>query len=198
MMFLKTDSARKAAFDKKIILQSQHVFLRAPCLQDYAEWSHLRAKNKNFLKPYEPQWAADSLEKSAFARRLKKQAEEVELDRGRFFLIFNKQNESMVGGININDIRYSIQQCATLGYWLAEDHQGKGYMKEAAQAVIEYSFNTLNLNRLNAACLPDNDRSINLLKSLGFMEEGFAPRYLKINNQWQDHRLFGLCRDSQL
>ena len=82
-----------------------------------------------------------------------------------------------------------------LGYWLDEDLQNKGYMFEAANLVLNYAFDDLNLKRINAACLPHNVRSIKLLKKLGFEEEGYARKYFQINGVWQDHRLFGLCSD---
>jgi ribosomal-protein-alanine N-acetyltransferase len=195
-MFFKIVSRHKASSNQKLVLNGQRVFLRAPSLDDYPEWAFLRQSNQEFLTPYEPQWASDSLEKTAYLRRLQRQKEEVQAGRGLFFLIFDKQTNEMLGGINMNDIRYSIQQCATLGYWLAEAQQGRGLMTDAVEIVIDYAFQTLRLNRLNASCLPDNQRSVNLLNKLGFTEEGYAPRYLKINNQWQDHRLFGLCRNT--
>ena len=64
-------------------------------------------------------------------------------------------------------------------------------MFEVAKLAMDYAFEKLNLRRLNAACLPDNHRSAKLLLKLGFEEEGFAKKYLQINGQWQDHRLFG-------
>ena len=40
--------------------------------------------------------------------------------------------------------------------------------------------------------MPENDASANLLVKCGFLEEGYARAYLKINGDWRDHRLFGL------
>ena len=61
----------------------------------------------------------------------------------------------------------------------------------ATALVMDYVFHILRLNRLNAACLPDNDRSIKMLLRHGFEEEGYAKNYLQINGIFQDHRLFG-------
>jgi [ribosomal protein S5]-alanine N-acetyltransferase len=44
---------------------------------------------------------------------------------------------------------------------------------------------------------PENERSIGLLRSLGFSEEGYARRYLKIGGRWRDHVLFALLADDR-
>lgn len=173
-------------------LEGFRIVLRPPCLSDYSQWASVRAKNKNFLTPYEPEWAEDFLTKDFFLRRLERQKKERKAHRGAFFLIHHKAEGGIIGGINLNDIRLGPARHASLGYWLDENHQGQGYMREAGKLVIDYAFNVLKLKRLNAACLPDNDRSIKLLHALGFDDEGFAKAYLQINGTWQDHRLFGL------
>jgi ribosomal-protein-alanine N-acetyltransferase len=179
--------------DERVVLKGKRVLLIPPRLDDYAQWKKVRAANRDFLTPYEPRWASDSLSKNFFLRRLKRQTEEVAHSRGAFFYIHHQQSGKIIGGININDIRMGAQRCGTLGYWLDQGHQGQGYMREAAGLVIGHAFYTLKLRRLNAACLKGNESSVKLLAALGFEEEGYAKKYLQINGKWQDHRLFGLC-----
>ena len=175
------------------VLQTQRLLIKAPESADYPLWFAVRKNNEKFLKPYEPEWPKDCLSKSFFERRLKRQAEERSAGRGAFFLIHHKVTGNIIGGVNLNNIQMGAAHHATLGYWIDENHQGKGYMRESVHCLIDYSFETLKLRRLNAACLIDNDRSINMLLRLGFEEEGYAKKYLQINGHWQDHRLFGLC-----
>ena len=175
-------------------LEGFRIRLKSPELQDYPAWVTVRRNNAAFLKPYEPKWADDALSKDFFIRRLQKQDNELKAGRGVYFLIHHKADRKIIGGINLNDVRYGAARHASLGYWLDEAYQGQGYMSEAARLSIKYAFDVLKLRRLNAACLPDNDRSINLLLKLGFIEEGYAKAYLQINGTWQDHRLFGLIR----
>ncbi len=72
---------------------------------------------------------------------------------------------------------------------------GKGYMAAAVRAVVVFAFDTLHLNRIEAACLPHNQASIGLLEKVGFRREGYARKYLCIDGRWQDHLLYGLVRD---
>lgn len=172
-------------------LKGPRIILKAPILEDYEEWSLVRTKNQEYLKPFEPEWAQDCLSLAFFIRRLERQNKQQREGRGCYFLIHHRENNHIIGGINLNDIQMGAARHASLGYWIDEDYQGKGYMKESAKAVIDYAFCSLKLRRLNAACLPHNTRSIELLKSVNFEEEGFAKKYLQINGKWQDHLLFG-------
>lgn len=174
------------------LLQGERIFLQAPKLSDYKLWQQVRRSNRDWLVPFEPQWAPNILSIESYKRRLKNQAREVKAGRGLFFFIFQKDTERLIGGLNLNDIHYGAARHGSMGYWLDEKYTGQGYMQEAARLLIKYSFQDLKLARLNAATLPHNKPSINLLKALNFQEEGFATKYLQINGRWQDHRLFGL------
>lgn len=177
----------------KPVLTGFRIVLKPPCEADFDEWSLVRRKNQNHLKPFEPKWPKNCLGHDFFTRRLNRQDVEYKAGRGLYFLIHDKKTNHIIGGLNLNNIQMGAARHATLGYWIDQDYQGQGLMKEAITLLIGYAFKTLKLKRLNAACLPQNKRSINLLKSLDFEEEGFAKKYLQINGVWQDHVLFGLC-----
>jgi RimJ/RimL family protein N-acetyltransferase len=63
-------------------------------------------------------------------------------------------------------------QESELGYWLAENHWGKGYMKEAAQAVVDHAFAVTRLDRLQSRCFLGNEASRRLLIAVGFRPAG--------------------------
>jgi ribosomal-protein-alanine N-acetyltransferase len=173
-----------------IALEGSRVVVRPPQREDWVDWAAVRRKNQDFLKPFEPVWPQNALDADHFDRRLRRQAADWQTGRAHAFLIFMKAD--LVGGININNICRGAAQFASLGYWLAKDAQGRGYMAEALRLICGYAFADLKLHRLNAGCLPDNARSRNLLLRAGFREEGFAEKYLEIDGRWQDHILFGL------
>ena len=54
---------------------------------------------------------------------------------------------------------------------------------------------TERLHRVQAAVMPDNLASLRVLVHNSFREEGLARRYLRINNAWEDHVLFGILRE---
>lgn len=146
--------------------------------------------NQTYLQPYEPTWPAESLTQAFFKRRVERLMQDWAADRTYAFLIFH--NDRLIGGINVNNVSRGAAQFASLGYWLDEMSQGHGYMGEAANAVLHFSFEHLALYRVNAATLPHNRRSRVMLERLGFREEGFAKAYIQINGRRQDHILYGL------
>lgn len=79
-------------------------------------------------------------------------------------------------------------------YDLAAPYWGQGYMKEALKVVIEYGFTQMKLNRIDALVAIENDRSSNLLKSLGFKQEGILRDYFYLNGKFYDHSLFSLLQ----
>ena len=85
-----------------------------------------------------------------------------------------------------------VTQACTLGYWIGAPFARQGYMTAAVRAVIPFVFDSIELHRLEAACLPANTASMRLLERTGFTREGLARRYLKINGVWQDHLLYAL------
>src|SRR3972149_2462202 len=88
--------------------------------------------------------------------------------------------------------RRGVTQSCTLGYWIGAKYAQQGYMTAAIRAVTPFVFDSLELHRLDAACLPSNAASIKLLEKTGFKREGLARRYLRINGVWQDHLLYAL------
>jgi [ribosomal protein S5]-alanine N-acetyltransferase len=51
---------------------------------------------------------------------------------------------------------------------------------------------TLGLHRVEIAIRPENTASLRVVEKLGFTEIGYAPRFLHIDGQWRDHRIFAL------
>jgi len=173
------------------------VVLRMPQMTDYADWAALRELSRDFLTPWEPTWPADDLSRSAFRRRLRRYAEDLRADQGYAFLIIRSSDDALVGGLTLANIRRGVAQAGSLGYWMGKPFTRRGYMTAAVRAVIPFSFDTLRLHRLEAACIPSNAASIRLLENTGFIREGYAREYLCINGIWQDHLLYARLRDQK-
>jgi ribosomal-protein-alanine N-acetyltransferase len=176
-------------------LRGPRVFLRAPVIGDFGQWARLREQSRSFLTPWEPIWPADDLTKIAFRRRIRRYQREIRNGTGFPFFVFSPDGETLVGGLTLAQVQRGVTQSAVLGYWMGAPHAGKGLMSAAVRCVVGFAFDTLHLNRVEAACLPHNAPSIHLLEKVGFTREGYARKYLCIDGRWQDHLLFGLVRD---
>jgi ribosomal-protein-alanine N-acetyltransferase len=171
------------------------VTLRVPQGGDYAEWAALRESSRDFLVPWEPTWPADDLTRGAFRRRLKRYAEDLRNDLAYAFLIFRSEDNALVGGLTLANIRRGVAQAGSIGYWTGAPFARKGHMTAAMRALVPFCFGTLRLHRLEAACIPDNTASVRLLEKTGFQREGYARNYLCINGVWQDHLLYARLKD---
>ncbi len=68
-------------------------------------------------------------------------------------------------------------------------------MSAGMQLVLQHAFLKLRLHRVEANIQPDNPASISFVQRLGFVREGYSPRYLKIRGRWQDHERWALTRE---
>lgn len=175
--------------------ESAEVLLRPPTIQDYQSWASLRAESRAFLKRWEPTWAPNDLSRAAYRQRMRHFARAVRLDETYPFFIFRRRDGILLGGCTLTNVRRGIAQTASLGYWIGAPFARQGYMTHALSALIPFAFDELNLHRIEAACLPDNEASRRLLKKLGFREEGFARGFLRIDGAWCDHVLFALLAE---
>jgi len=171
-------------------LDAARVYLRPPRAGDYAAWAELRAASRAFLVPWEPAWSESALSRANFRRRLRRQAEERRTGAGYAFFILRQEDDVLLGGFNLGNLRRGVAQTATLGYWMGLPHARQGYMSEALARIVTYGFEALGLHRLEAACLPHNEASRALLERAGFRREGAARKYLCINGKWQDHLIY--------
>ena len=177
------------------VIKGEGVYMRYPRMADFLAWSRVRGDSRAFLSPWEPSWATDELTRGAFRRRLKRYAKETRHDTAYAFFVFREEDDALIGGCTLSNVRRGVTQCCALGYWVGERFARQGYMHSAVKALIPFIFRTLGLHRIEAACLPSNGPSRTLLAKTGFREEGLAQRYLQINGEWQDHVLFALLAD---
>ena len=176
-------------------LKGERLFLRPPKRRDALKWQKLRMSSKSFLVPWEPSWNASSCTRRAFLRYFRNSNYLANMDRAYAFLIFKNDDKTLLGGINVGNVRRGVAQSASLGYWIGLKHARNGYMKEALKLLIPTLFVDFRLNRIEAATLEENNASKNLLKKIGFKKEGVLRKYLKINGVWRDHTLFALLEN---
>jgi len=178
-------------------MTSDRLYLRPPDASDFDQWATLRAVSRTHLQPWEPSWAEDSLTREGFRRRLNWFERLRRSDSGAAFFAFAANNNALLGGITLSNLRRGAAQCGELGYWIGRPYAGQGYMTEALAVITVWCFAELKLHRLEAATLPENQPSQRLLLRAGFKPEGLMRGYLKIDGTWRDHRLYArLVSDS--
>ncbi len=180
------------------ILVQDDVMLRFPMPEDYQQWADLRGQSRDILEPFEPDWSEDELSYQNWRRRLKAFERNYRQDLARPFYIFDRDGKTLRGVCVLSNIRRGAAMSATIGYWIGTRFQRKGYASAAVRAVLHYGFSSLDLERVEAACQPENKASQKVLEKCGFEREGCAKAYLHIYGQRRDHLLYGIVRDDFL
>jgi len=111
------------------------------------------------------------------------------------YLIRHRACGGLVGVVNVNNIVRGGLQSGYLGYGAFASHAGRGLMTEGLRAVLRSVFGDVGLHRVEANIQPGNTRSIGLVQRLGFQQEGFSRRYLKIGGEWRDHERWALLAE---
>ena len=191
-MFL-IKSPPRSAFDP--VLVRDPVLLRAGRLADYPKWALLREESRDHLVRWEEDWAPHELAPAFFKRRLKLSDREMRRGSSLPLFIFRRSDGTLLGGASLSNIRYGASRSAHLGYWIGASYTRRGYGAAAVRALLDHAFDTIGLNRVEAACQPENAASRLLLEGLGFRGEGLARSYLKINGAWRDHVIFAFTAE---
>ena len=179
---------------RKVRLETERMTLRPPQHSDFRAWTALRVASRDFLTQWEPVWSNDHLTRKAFTNRVYWAHRSVSGGTAVPLFLFRREDDVLLGAITLDNIRRGPAQAGTLGYWIGAPHARRGYMREAIAAVVHHGFNTLDLSRIEAACLPENAASRGVLEQNGFKYEGVAQSYLQINGRWRNHVLYANLR----
>jgi len=145
-------------------------------------------RTRDFHAPWDPIRAADYWELPIVAERLRAQQEDSRAGRALCLCVSHRDDpERIIGVANLRNIIRGALLSAHLGYGLAPDATGRGYMTEAVKEAVRIAFFDLGLHRVEINIMPRNVRSLAVAERAGFVREGFSPRYLRINGAWEDH-----------
>ena len=84
---------------------------------------------------------------------------------------------------------------AELGFSLARERQGQGLASEAARRAVDFGFDVLGLERIEADVDPRNGASCRLVERLGFQREGLLRNRWRVGGEFADSILYGLLRN---
>ena len=112
---------------------------------------------------------------------------------GKIWLAITLRRDGrQIGGIGLRVEKQ--HQHAELGYWLGVPYWGKGYATEAAQAMVGYGFDVLELHRIFASHFKHNPASGRILEKLGMRYEGCQREHLAKLGRFVDSELYGILR----
>lgn len=98
---------------------------------------------------------------------------------------------ALAGVTGLHRIDWSNRR-TSLGYWIAETHEGKGIVTRAASGLLDYAFGDLGLNHVEIACAAGNIRSCAIAERLGFVREGVLRQREWLYDHFVDHVMYGM------
>jgi RimJ/RimL family protein N-acetyltransferase len=109
-------------------------------------------------------------------------------------ITLTEEGGGLVGAISLMNIDLQARH-AEVGYWIAHDHWGLGLGTEAAEAVLEFAFTTLALNRVYACHMVRNPASGAVLRKIGMQHEGCQRQHLERWGKLEDIHLYGILAE---
>lgn len=103
---------------------------------------------------------------------------------------------AMVGSISLR-LSKPGGKLGEIGYCYDKSTWGKGIASEAAEAIMKFGFEDLDLHKISATCDPMNFGSAKVLQKAGMRLEGYLPKHIEMRGTWRDTLLFGTTRGDQ-
>ena len=163
------------------------VYIRPVDSSDMHELIGMNQRSQSYHRP----WVAPFFDKTGFDTWFSRcQARTIV-----GLVVCKSDSDDIIGLININEIVRGAFQSGYLGYYGSIDHAGQGFMTEALRLAVKYAFEKLELHRLEANIQPENARSLALVRRVGFVQEGFSPKYLFVDGKWRDHERWAILNE---
>lgn len=171
------------------------VYIRRMKETDAASLLDLRRRNRAFFQPFEPVRTERDFSMAGIQDTLAQDQLHWERGSGYGFGIFGRDDERLVGRVNLSNVVRGAWENCTVGYYMDREAGGRGWMTEALGQAVGFAFGEAGLHRIQAAVMPRNLPSIRVIEKSGFRYEGLAEYYLKINGVWEHHRIYSLTRE---
>lgn len=169
------------------LAKGKTVYLRHPVRGDAEEFLSLVSASIGLHRP----WVYPPSNEQAFHAYVDRASS----DRFLGCFVCLLQTDAIVGVANLSEIVRGLFRSAYLGFYGHIAYSGKGLMREGLLLLFGHAFRQMKLHRIEANVQPENDRSLTLIRAVGFRKEGFSPRYLKIGGRWRDHERWALLAE---
>jgi [ribosomal protein S5]-alanine N-acetyltransferase len=114
-------------------------------------------------------------------------------EEAKNFPVLLRKDQVLIGHIVFH--KYFGNHTYEIGWVFNPTYHNKGYASEAANAVLKYGFETLNLHRIIATCQPENIPSWRVMEKLGMRREGYFKKCIPQGNEWWDEYYYALLQE---
>ena len=143
-------------------------------------------------------WDFTPQSEAAISKTLLRYMEDTEAGTSYHLRIENAATDELIGYCGIILIDKSNYKCTPYLVIGDRENWGKGYGKEILQALIDFAFNELNMNRMETHIYAYNHRSCRLFEGKGFRQEGMKKKARFIQNEFVDEYIYALYSGRKL
>ena len=152
--------------------------------QDYFEYMNNKAMEGFLTQENRPSSIKEAIEEVKYWKSL------FPHKRSIYWAIALKENNQMIGTAGFNLISFPNSR-AEISYDLNPEYWGRGIMLTSINAILKFADIALELVRVQATVITDNERSIKLLERAGFKKEGLLEKYEVVEGEHKDYYMYG-------
>ena len=93
-------------------------------------------------------------------------------DEAYVFAVVEPESGALAGAMGLHPKPEPEHKSAEVGYWIGLPYQGRGYATAALRMLIQFGFDTLGLNRIEAGHFDHNLASGRVMRKAGMLPEG--------------------------
>ncbi|WP_027630927.1 GNAT family N-acetyltransferase [Ruminiclostridium cellobioparum] len=168
-----------------------HIQLRVMENKNARELYKLIDNNRLYLREWLP-WVGATTSVDAIKDFIRSSRKQLADNNGFQAGIYYKGE--IAGSIGLHGIDWSNKK-TTIGYWLAEEYQGKGIMTESCRAIINHVIKDLGLNRVEIRAAEFNKKSRAVPERLGFTLEGSVRQAEWLYDHYVNHAVYGILAE---
>lgn len=114
--------------------------------------------------------------------------------RGDGFQCCIRYRDKIVGILGLHQLD-RVHKQTQIGYWLAEEYQGRGVMTACCRALVDFAFREYQLHRVEIRAAVENTRSTAIPERLGFTHEGTLRESEWVNDRFVDGAVYSMLED---
>jgi ribosomal-protein-alanine N-acetyltransferase len=174
---------------RTIILESEHLRLRIPSLEDIPHiFSATRYAGFNDGILWEAPNSQEELIEP-YHNSIKAWEE----GKGYGFTIEDKETSEFLGRISIR--KTETEDRWNVGFWTHPEHQKKGIMTASLRLILEFGFDRLNADVIESSHAIWNKASEHVLKRNGMKFIAYREKGLQKNGNWVDENLLAIAKE---
>ena len=172
------------------ILVNEHLHIRPLNIEDAPQFLMTVNAGRAYLRQW-LLWVDELTTLNQVEMTIKEAIEYAKNGRGYRYGVF--MDSRFIGVVEVKNInRFSDN--AQIGYWLAEEWQGKGIMTDCVRALTTYCFNELGLHSVSISCADANQKSRAVPERLRFVQEGRLRDCMRYYGVFYDEIIYGALK----